>query len=130
VTAAPAPEPGEGVDPRISTGTVYRPPEVDRPRVLVMRRWPRGVAKTRVDEWLRELGPSAELLDRYRQGAGEIEWPEFEAAYLDEVAEQGELLDRLAGLASTSGVTLLCGSHWPCHRLPLARLVSARIEGV
>ena len=44
-----------------------------------MRRWPRGVAKARVDEWLRDLGPSDELLERYR--AGGLEWTDFEAAY-------------------------------------------------
>ena len=43
-------DPTEGVDRRIVTGSVYRPPEIERPRVLVMRRWPRGVAKTRVQE--------------------------------------------------------------------------------
>lgn len=120
-------DPSEGVDPRVTTGSVYRPPELDWPRVLVMRRWPRGVAKTRVHEWLRDLGPSDALLDSYRQGAGTIEWPEFELAYLEEVGRQGELLDRAAQLAAAGGVVLLCGSHWPCHRLPLARLVSARL---
>ncbi len=123
-------DPSEGVDARVATGSVYRPPDVEGPRVLVMRRWPRGVAKTRVDEWLRDLGPSDALLDSYQQGAGTIEWPEFELAYLEEVGRQGELLDRLAQLAqlaAASGVVLLCGSHWPCHRLPLARLVSARL---
>ena len=120
-------DPTEGVDPRITTGSVYRPPEIERPRVLVMRRWPRGVAKTRVQEWLRDLGPSDGLLDSYQQGAGTIDWPAFEAAYLEEVGQHGELLDRLEQLASASGVVLLCGSHWPCHRLPLAQLVSARL---
>ena len=60
-------------------------------------------------------------------GAGTIDWPEFKAAYLDEVGQQVELLDRVAELAAASGVALLCGSHWPCHRLPLAQLVSARL---
>ena len=120
-------DPTEGVDPRIATGSVYRPPEIERPRVLVMRRWPRGVAKTRVQEWFRGLGPSDELLDRYQQGAGTIDRPEFETAYLEEVGRQGELRDPVAQLTASSGVVLLCGSHWPCHRLPLAQLVSARL---
>jgi len=123
-------DPTDGVDPRIATGSVYRPPEVEGRRVLVMRRWPRGVAKTRVQEWFRELGPSDGLLDQYQQGAGTIDWPAFEAAYLEEVGQQGALLDQIAQLATAGAVVLLCGSHWPCHRLPLARHVSARLEGL
>ncbi len=37
--------------------TVYDKPESsDGKRILVMRLWPRGVAKDKVDVWLKELG--------------------------------------------------------------------------
>jgi uncharacterized protein YeaO (DUF488 family) len=42
----------------------YDPPSAsDGHRVLVDRSWPRGVSKqdARIDEWLEELAPSAEL---------------------------------------------------------------------
>ena len=128
MSAEQAPDPTEGVDPRITTGSVYRPPELERFKLLVMRRWPRGIAKTRVDEWAQQLGPSAELLDGYRQGEGEIAWPEFESRYLDEVGEREELLAHATELAAEGGLMLLCGSHWPCHRLPLAQLITKRLE--
>ena len=36
--------------------------EADGLRVLVMRRWPRGIRKDRIDVWLRELGADLALL--------------------------------------------------------------------
>ena len=110
------------------TGSIYRPPDVAQRRLLVMRRWPRGVAKSRVDEWLPDLAPSVELLARYREGA--VEWEAFETAYLGEIEAQPDLLDGVTALAAGGGVLLLCGSHWPCHRLPLARLLTERLGDV
>ena len=91
------------------TGSIYRPPDVAQRRLLVMRRWPRGVAKSRVDEWLPDLAPSVELLARYREGA--VEWEAFETAYLGEIEAQPDLLDGVTALAAGGGVLLLCGSH-------------------
>jgi len=47
----------------ISTRRVYDPSSRDDgTRVLVMRLWPRGIRKDRVDVWLKELGPVVPLL--------------------------------------------------------------------
>lgn len=51
-------------------------------RVLIMRRWPRGIPRTSVDVWLPDAGPSHELLDAYNQGL--ITWETFEERYLRE----------------------------------------------
>ena len=51
---------------RIATGSVYHPPAEPYPRLLVMRRWPRGVKKGAVDQWERDLGPSDALLEAYQ----------------------------------------------------------------
>ena len=115
-------QPGEA---RIVTGSVYEPPDEAYPRVLVMRRWPRGVAKGTVDQWERLLGPSDALLDAYR--AGGMSWDRFAAAYEAEMAEHDELLGWLARMAIGTGVTLLCGSHQPCHRDLLAELLRQRV---
>lgn len=48
---------------------VYDPAEEkDGTRVLVMRLWPRGIRKDRVDLWLKELAPVVPLLRAYRGG--------------------------------------------------------------
>lgn len=113
--------------PRIALGSVYHPPDDAYPRLLVMRRWPRGIAKGAVDQWEPALGPSNALLDAYR--AGEIDWATFAARYRDEVSARPNLLDWAARMASTTGVTLLCGSHSDeeCHRGLLAELIRERL---
>jgi uncharacterized protein YeaO (DUF488 family) len=55
-------------------------------RVLVMRRWPRGLSRHDVDVWLPDAGPSLDLLQRYR--AKEIDWSQFEQEYRREQCEQ------------------------------------------
>lgn len=48
-------------------------------RVLIMRRWPRGIARQTVNVWLPDAGPSVELLDAYNGGL--VQWDEFETRY-------------------------------------------------
>lgn len=63
---------------------VYDPPaETDGTRILVDRLWPRGIAKDRVDLWLKEIAPSDALR---RQFHGHPEhWDAFRAAYAAEL---------------------------------------------
>jgi uncharacterized protein YeaO (DUF488 family) len=109
---------------RIVTGSVYQPPDAAYPRLLVMRRWPRGVTKGAVDQWERELAPSAELLAAYRDGS--MPWDDFEIEYRAQVAERVELLAWVERMARTTGVVLLCSTHEPCHRDVLASVVMER----
>ncbi len=116
---------GEGV--RIALGSVYHPPDEPYPRLLVMRRWPRGVRRDAVDQWERKLGPSDGLLDAYNSGA--VDWASYARRYREEMAHQPALIEWVARMASTTGVTLLCGSHpdEQCHRSLLAELVRERL---
>jgi uncharacterized protein YeaO (DUF488 family) len=60
--------------------TVYDPAEEsDGKRILVMRTWPRGVPKNKVDIRNKELGTEKELIRRWK--AWEVAWAEFAAAY-------------------------------------------------
>lgn len=121
MTTEPA-QPGETL--RIVTGSVYQLPDEAYPRLLVMRRWPRGIAKGAVDQWERELAPANELLDGYRGES--MPWDAFEAAYRAQMAGRPELIDWVVRMASTTGVVLLCSTHEPCHRDVLAALVRER----
>ena len=116
-------------EPRIALGSVYHPPDDPYPRLLIMRRWPRGIAKAAVDQWEPDLGPSHALLDTYRDG--DITWPQFADRYRAEVLKRPGLLDWAARMAQTSGVVLLCGSHpdEECHRSILAGLLYDRVKG-
>ncbi|ALE06160.1 hypothetical protein AL755_12925 [Arthrobacter sp. ERGS1:01] len=44
---------------------VYEAPEPGEFRILVDRLWPRGVAKDRIDFWLKDVAPSAEVRNAF-----------------------------------------------------------------
>ena len=119
----------------IKTKSIYHDPigPEDGYRLLVMRRWPRGVRKTQVDGWLKELGPSLALLGKLREG--EIDWQVFSCLYKEQVGgtEAGRaLLEEVKGLETAhSVVTLLCHEdltkpNTNCHRVLLKKLLDTK----
>lgn len=72
----------------VTVRRVYEEPSpTDGYRVLVDRLWPRGLAKSAaaLDEWCRDVAPSAELRRWYGHDPGRFE--EFRARYLAELAD-------------------------------------------
>ena len=103
----------------ISTRRVYDPSSRDDgTRVLVMRLWPRGIRKDRVDVWLKELGPVVPLLRAFLDE--KITWAQYRPRYLKglERPEAQEQLAIVRGAAKKGRVTLLCGcaDETRCHR--------------
>jgi uncharacterized protein YeaO (DUF488 family) len=93
---------------------VYEPPEVsDGYRVLVDGLWPRGLKKENVklDEWLKEIAPSAELRKWFDHQ--EARWSGFAERYKKELRapEKAAHLKRLKDLARKRTVTLLYGAR-------------------
>jgi uncharacterized protein YeaO (DUF488 family) len=100
------------------------------PRVLIMRYWPRGIRRGRIDLWLKDAAPSAALLKAYvHQG---LEWEEFERRYrLEIICERPEVLDELRALERQRGhLTLVCHERIPpsehCHRLTLKAMLDGQ----
>jgi uncharacterized protein YeaO (DUF488 family) len=96
-------------------------------RVLVMRRWPRGVRKNQVDEWLPDAAPSLDLLRAYQDG--ELDFKQLARRYTAELRTRADVLQHLRALERAHrNVVLLCWerSPRPCHRTVLARLLSRR----
>ncbi len=95
----------------------------DGMRVLIMRYWPRGIRKDKVDVWLRELAPVVPLLRSYLDGA--ITWAQYVPRYRAglERPEARQALAEVRRLARRGRVTLLCGCPDPqqCHRTLLQR---------
>lgn len=104
-----------------------QPDPDDGLRVLVDRLWPRGVSKdaARVDEWPKELTPSAELRRWYHAGEGSYE--EFARRYEAELAapEAAEALERARAWVREGPVTLLTAVRSPeqSHAAVLAGLL-------
>ena len=104
------------------------PARSDGLRVLVMRLWPRGIRKSAVDLWLKDLG--AEVANLRAWKAGRLGWPEMRRRYLAGLRREpaARALKRLRGLARRRTVTLLCSCEDParCHRSLLAAKLGAR----
>ena len=118
---------------KIETKRVYAKKErKDGKRVLVMRRWPRGIPVTGVDLWLKDLGPTPQLLLAFR--SGKVRWPTFEKRYLDEL--EGEparkAISALAQGIAGKSLTLMCGCAdlRKCHTKPLKRYLAKWIGGL
>jgi uncharacterized protein YeaO (DUF488 family) len=97
-----------GTDVRVRR--IYdEPSPEDGARVLVDRVWPRGMSKdaARLDEWAKDVAPSAELRTWYRHDPAKFD--EFRRRYTAELVQPGakEALSRLRALAADRPVTLL-----------------------
>ncbi len=99
----------KGIPPaNVRLKRAYDPPAAaDGTRVLVDRLWPRGVRKAdaAVDDWVRELAPSAELRKWF--GHDPARWPEFQRRYAQELRGHAKEIERLRALARTGPVTLV-----------------------
>lgn len=94
---------------------VYDPREsTDGTRILVMRLWPRGIRRDRVDEWNRDLAPSVDLLHAFKRRG--LPWSEYVRRYWEEILP--DAVDALRRRARRETITLLCScadeNH--CHR--------------
>lgn len=94
----------------------------DGTRLLVERLWPRGVtkAKLRVDAWLKEAGPSAELRKWFSHDPDK--WDEFRRRYFRELDSRPEGWRPIVSAARHGPVTLVYSSHDTQHNNAVALL--------
>jgi uncharacterized protein YeaO (DUF488 family) len=80
-------------------------------RVLVDRLWPRGVSKERakLDEWDKELAPSAELREWF--GHEPNRFAEFRRRYIGELRGDRSRLTELMRRARAGALTLVYSAH-------------------
>ena len=87
-----------------------KPAAVDGKRILVERLWPRGLSKekARIDEWPKDIGPSAELRKWYSHDPAR--WAEFKKRYWTELQNKNDTVAKLAKESMANKVTFLFGS--------------------
>ncbi|USS90534.1 DUF488 domain-containing protein [Fructilactobacillus carniphilus] len=95
-----------------------KPVDHDGYRILVDRRWPRGISKVNaaLDEWAKEIAPTTEL----RQWFNHIpeRFPEFQQRYrqeLDHNPATAAFVTKVAAQLETSNVILLYGAKDQQH---------------
>ena len=111
----------------IKVTRVYEHPEAaDGTRVLVDRLWPRGLTKdkARVDLWLKEIAPSAELRKWFAHDPAK--WTEFKQRYRAELKDKTEQVGELRTVAKKGPVTLLYGAKDEEHNQAVVLLEELR----
>jgi uncharacterized protein YeaO (DUF488 family) len=80
-------------------------------RVLIDRLWPRGVSKkkAKLDEWDKELPPSAELREWF--GHEPSRFSEFRRRYINELRHERTRLTELRRRARQGTLTLVYSAH-------------------
>jgi uncharacterized protein YeaO (DUF488 family) len=107
----------------------------DGTRILICRYRPRGVRKEDEswDEWLPDLGPSAELHSAaYGKRGNPIAWSTYRKLYRREMGAQHAVIRSLADrVRKGEHMTLLCSSACTrearCHRSLLRELIEAEL---
>jgi uncharacterized protein YeaO (DUF488 family) len=102
--------------PRVRVRRVYEEPDArDGTRVLVDRIWPRGLtkAKAALDEWCKDVAPSAELRQWYSHDPARFD--DFGRRYRAELkdTQRAEALAHLRGLMESRQLTLLTATREP-----------------
>ena len=100
--------------PDVQLRRIYDDPaDDDGIRILVDRRWPRGVSKARaaLDEWCPAVAPSDELRQWY--GHAPDKFDEFSARYRDELEdpERAAALRHLRAVTSHDRLTVLTATR-------------------
>lgn len=97
-----------------------QPSRQDGTRILVERLWPRGLTREQVavDEWLKDVAPSAELRKWF--GHDPAKWKQFEQRYWKELKGHPEAVDLLRHKARQGTVTLVYAARDEQHNGALA----------
>lgn len=108
----PGPKRSRSATKGVQIKRAYDAPSADDGyRVLIDRMWPRGVARerARLDEWARDLAPSADLRRWYGHDPDRFE--EFRDRYRAELEQQSEAVADLRRRARSQRVTIVFGAR-------------------
>lgn len=103
----------------------------DGTRILITRKWPIGQKKDRFDEWIKDLSPEEDTLNKWEDSKRtEEDWKRYSVKFYPQMKES-KAVDKIEELRQRSKkgeiITLLCycekGEH--CHRY----IVKSMIEG-
>ena len=96
----------------IKVKRVYEPLEKDDGiRILVDRLWPRGIRRSQIDVWLKDVAPSDELRRWYNHEPDK--WEEFKKRYFEELSRNPKVEILLQLIKKGNNVTLLYASKSP-----------------
>jgi uncharacterized protein YeaO (DUF488 family) len=94
-----------------------KPPPEDGFRVLVERFWPRDLDEkhAKLDLWLGEVAPSAELHQEFGNSPAPERWEEFQRRYWTELEDKHRAIKVLRKKSEEGLLTLVHAAHNPDH---------------
>jgi uncharacterized protein YeaO (DUF488 family) len=86
-------------------------------RVLVERFWPRDLDEkhAKLDLWLKEAAPSAELHQAFGENPDPARWEEFRRLYWNELKDKHKAIKLLRKKSEEGTLTLVHAGHNPDH---------------
>ena len=116
----------------IKTKYIYASRETsDGTRILIAKKWPRGVRKGHFDQWIKELSPEEDTLKKWLDSKKtEEDWKKYLSSFLLQIKGSNAVV-KIEELRERSKkrevITLLCycrpGEH--CHRY----IIKSKING-
>jgi uncharacterized protein YeaO (DUF488 family) len=106
-----------------------KPSPADGFRVLVERFWPRDLDEkhAKLDLWLKEVAPSAELHQACGENPAPGQWEEFRRLYWNELKDKHRAIKLLRAKSAEGPLTLVHAAHNPDHSA--AVVLKAFLEG-
>jgi len=98
-----------------------KPSPGDGFRVLVERFWPRDLDEkhSKIDLWLKEVAPSAELHQAFGESPDPGRWEEFRRLYWNELRDKHKAIKLLRQKSGEGLLTLVHAGHNPAHSAAL-----------
>jgi uncharacterized protein YeaO (DUF488 family) len=94
-----------------------KPSPEDGFRILVDRFWPRDLDEkhAKLDLWLKDVAPSAELHKAVGENPGPARWDEFQKLYRNELKDKRKSIKLLRRKSGEGTLTLVHAAHNPDH---------------
>jgi len=94
-----------------------KPAPEDGVRVLVERFWPRDLDEkhAKLDLWLKDVAPSADLHRQFGECPTPGRWEEFRKLYWDELRDKHRTIKELRARNREGLLTLVHAAHHPDH---------------
>jgi uncharacterized protein YeaO (DUF488 family) len=115
----------------IKTKYIYMSRETsDGSRILIARKWPRGVRKGHFYEWIKELSPEEDTLKKWLDSKKtEEDWKKYLSKFLPQIKGRnavGKIEELRERSKKGEVITLLChcrlGEH--CHRYIIKSIIN------
>ena len=76
-------------------------------KILIDRMWPRGIAKNKIDLWMKEIAPTREIVLEYHKTN---DYNKFKQAYFKELEEKDKEVNKLLNTIKSKSCVLVYSS--------------------